>query len=94
MMFRWICAALTLLLAVSTAYAAPRSATDKIIGAFMDLDGNHSGSVSYSEYKAMVNRRANERFRQMDANRNGEVSEDEYRSFWRKRKSEHYRLNR
>ncbi len=78
----------------SPALAAPKSATDKIVDAFMELDTNHSGSVSYAEYKAMVDRRARTRFRKMDANRDGAVSDEEYRSFWRHEKAQWYRLNR
>lgn len=81
-------------LIATPAFAAPKSATDKIVDVFMELDSNHSDGVSYAEYKAMVNRRATARFRQMDANRDGEVSEAEYRAFWRKTKSKWYRLNR
>jgi len=74
--------------------AAPKSTTDKIVDAFMELDSNHSDSVSYGEYKAMVDRRARERFRKMDANRDNQVSDQEYRAFWRKTKAKWYRLQR
>lgn len=99
MMFRWIgmwigMAAMFCTVAVTPAQAEPKTATDKIADAFMALDTDTSESVSYAEYKAMVNRRADERFAQMDADHNGEVSEDEYRAFWRERESQHYRLQR
>lgn len=81
-------------LLAAPAFAAPKSATDKIVDTFMDLDTNHSGSVSYGEYKAMVDQRARVRFRKMDANRNGSVTDEEYRSFWRQEKAKWYRLKR
>ena len=84
---------LTLLVA-APALAAPKSATDKIADAFMDLDSDHSDGVSFAEYKAMVDARAAERFREMDRNRNGEVSDEEYRDFWRDNKAKWYRLQR
>ncbi|MDQ6981666.1 MAG: EF-hand domain-containing protein [Mariprofundus sp.] len=79
---------------ISPALAAPKSATDKIADAFMELDTNNSDSVSYGEYKAMVDRRARTRFRKMDANRDGAVTDAEYRAFWRQEKAKWYRLNR
>jgi len=81
-------------LMASTAAAAPKSATDKVVDTFMELDANHSDSVSYAEYKAMVDQRARLRFIAMDTNRDNEVSEDEYREFWRKTKAKWYRLKR
>jgi len=81
-------------LLTTPAFAAPKSSTDKIVDTFMDLDTNASGSVSYGEYKAMVDRRARTRFRKMDANRDGAVTDAEYRAFWRQEKAKWYRLNR
>ncbi len=81
-------------LMASTSTAAPKSATDKVVDTFMELDTNHSDSVSYAEYKAMVDQRARSRFKTMDANRDNQVSEGEYREFWRKTKAKWYRLKR
>jgi len=81
-------------LMASTSTAAPKSATDKVVDTFMELDTNHSDSVSYAEYKAMVDQRARLRFKTMDTNRDNEVSEGEYRQFWRKTKAKWYRLKR
>jgi len=95
MMFvRFFAAVLLLSMASSPAFAEIKSATDKIADAFMELDTNHSDSVSYAEYKAMVDRRATARFRAMDANRDGAVTDEEYREFWRKTKAKWYRLKR
>jgi len=94
MSFRWFGAIAIFLLATSPGLAAPKSATDKIVDTFMELDRNNSDSVSYAEYKAMVDQRARLRFRKMDANRDGDVSEDEYREFWRQEKAKWYRLKR
>ncbi len=85
---------LMLILATAPALAEVKSATDKIADAFMELDTDQSGSVSYAEYKVMVDRRAETRFKTMDANRDGEVSDEEYREFWRKTKAKWYRLKR
>jgi len=81
-------------LMASTSTAAPKSATDKVVDTFMELDTNHSDSVSYAEYKAMVDQRARSRFKTMDSNRDNQVSEGEYREFWRKTKAKWYRLKR
>ncbi len=94
MSVRFFAAVLLLILATPPAFAEIKSATDKIADAFMALDINQSGSVSYAEYKAMVDRRAKTRFRAMDANRDGQVSDAEYREFWRKTKAKWYRLKR
>ncbi len=94
MSLRWIGAALLFFLAASPAMAEVESATDKVVDAFMALDHNQSGSVSYGEYKAMVDQRAKARFRSMDANRDGQVTDAEYRAFWRKTKAKWYRLKR
>jgi EF hand len=68
--------------------------TDKIVNAFMQLDTDHSNSVSFDEYMAMVQQRAKDRFDAMDANHDGQVTPDEYRAFWQLRKSQWYRLKR
>jgi len=94
MSVRFFAAILTLFLATAPALAGVKSATDKIADAFMELDADQSNSVSYGEYKAMVDRRARSRFRHMDANRDGAVSDAEYRQFWRKNKAKWYRLKR
>jgi len=94
MSVRFFAAILMLFLAASPALAEVKSATDKIADAFMELDSNQSGSVSFAEYNAMVERRAKTRFRKMDANRDGAVSDAEYRQFWRKTKAKWYRLKR
>lgn len=78
----------------TTTIAAPKSATDKIVAKFMDLDADTSEAVSFEEYKIMVDLRAQQRFEQMDANADGEVTADEYRDFWRQNKSQWYRLKR
>jgi len=78
----------------SQVWAAPMTATDKIVKTFMALDDNGSQSVSLSEYRVMVDQRMRERFRDMDGNRDGQVSADEYRAFWLSKKSQWYRLER
>ena len=83
-----------LTVSVSGAWAAPKSSTDKIVDHFMALDADDSDSVSAQEYMAMVNKRAQVRFREMDINRDGEVSDSEYRNFWQKKKAKWYRLER
>jgi len=94
MSVRWFGAIFVFFLATSPALAGIKTATDKITDTFMELDTNNSDSVSYAEYKAMVDQRARVRFRKMDANRDGSVSDAEYREFWRKEKAQWYRLNR
>jgi len=94
MSVRFFAAILTLFLATAPALAEVKSATDKIADAFMELDTDQSDTVSYAEYKAMVDRRAETRFRAMDANRDGAVDDAEYREFWRKTKAKWYRLKR
>jgi len=94
MSVRFFAVVLLLIMASSPAFAEIKSATDKIADAFMELDTNHSDSVSYAEYKAMVDRRARSRFKAMDANRDGAVTDAEYREFWRKTKAKWYRLKR
>jgi len=94
MIVRFVAAVLVLMVASAPALAGIKTSTDKVVGAFMALDTNHSHSVSYAEYKAMVDRRARSRFRAMDANRDGAVSDAEYREFWRKTKAKLYRLKR
>ncbi|MDQ6993896.1 MAG: thymidylate synthase [Mariprofundus sp.] len=76
------------------AWAGPKTATDKVVDTFMELDSDADESVSFGEYKTMVNQRARARFRQMDRNHNGAVSSDEYRNFWRQQKAKWYRLKR
>jgi len=88
---------LTLLLcafAATPALAKVKSSTDKIADAFMQLDRDGSESVSFREYKNMVNLRAKKRFYKMDRNRDGVVSDAEYRKFWRQNKAKWYRLKR
>ncbi len=80
--------------AAMPAWAAVKSNTDKIVDAFMQLDHDASESVSFSEYKRMVNQRALKRFKSMDRNHNGEVSDAEYRKFWHDNKARWYRLKR
>ena len=60
----------------------------------MLLDIDESESVSFEEYKAMVDGRAQTRFEEMDANGDEEVSDAEYRAFWRENKAKWYRLQR
>ncbi len=81
-------------LLASPALAAPKTPTDKVVDHFMALDVDGSDSVSYAEYKAMVNARALVRFKAMDANHDGQVSDQEYRQFWLQKKAQWYRLKR
>lgn len=76
------------------AWAAPKTATDKIVDRFIELDADESEGVSLDEYLLMVNERAKVRFEEMDANRDGEVSDSEYREFWQQKKAQWYRLER
>jgi len=94
MNMRWMSVSIVAACLSTSAWAAPLTATDKVVNAFMDLDNNHSGSVSQGEYRSMVEQRMNARFREMDANRNGEVTADEYRQFWLAKKAQWYRLER
>jgi len=75
-------------------YAEVLTATDKVVEKFMELDTDDSESVSFAEYKTMVNERLEQRFQKMDRDRNGNVSEDEYRNFWTQQKSTYYRPRR
>jgi len=70
------------------------SATDKIVARFMELDTDMSAGVSFQEYMAMVQKRAEARYAGMDANRDGEVTDEEYRKFWKLRMAQWYRLKR
>ena len=72
----------------------PRTATDKIVDRFMELDTDETEAVSYKEYMVMVKKRAQARFASMDKNRDGEVTAEEYRVFWKAQKSQYYRLKR
>ncbi len=72
----------------------PRTATDKIVARFMELDSDTTQSVSFAEYMAMVRQRAKARFASMDRNHDGEVTAEEYRAFWKAQKSQYYRLKR
>jgi len=72
----------------------PQTATDKIVDRFMTLDTDASEGVSFDEYMAMVQQRADDRFKSMDTNGDGEVTADEYRAFWQSRKAQWYRLKR
>jgi len=94
MSVRFFAAVLVFFMTTAPAMGEVKSATDKIADAFMELDSDQSGSVSFAEYNAMVERRAKARFRKMDANRDGAVSDEEYREFWRKTKAKWYRLKR
>jgi len=94
MFVRWVGAVLLFFLAASSAMAEVETSTDKIVGTFMELDTDTSDSVSYDEYKAMVDQRAKARFKTMDANSDGQVTDEEYRAFWRKTKAKWYRLKR
>jgi len=85
---------ITLLVSASSAWAEPKSSTDKIVDRFIELDADGSEGVSQDEYLQMVNERAKERFEEMDANRDGEVTDPEYRDFWQEKKSKWYRLDR
>jgi len=84
-----LCGALT-----APAMAEVKSSTDKIADAFMQLDIDASEAVSFEEYKAMVDERAQTRFEEMDRNHDGEVADTEYRTFWRANKAKWYRLQR
>ncbi|MDQ6997318.1 MAG: thymidylate synthase [Mariprofundus sp.] len=81
-------------MASAPAMAEVKSSTDKIVGAFMELDADASESISFEEYKAMVDQRAMTRFKEMDANRDGQVTDEEYRKFWAENKARWYRLQR
>jgi Ca2+-binding EF-hand superfamily protein len=94
MFIRWICAVLLLLGVANTVWGGPLSSTDKIVNAFMEQDADNNAGVSYEEYMAMVQERAETRFSAMDANGDQEVSAEEYREFWRQQKARWYRLNR
>jgi len=94
MLVRLFSVVCVLCMMTAPAFAEIKSATDKIADAFMELDTDQSDSVSYAEYKAMVDSRAESRFKAMDANRDGAVSDEEYREFWRKTKAKWYRLKR
>ena len=94
MFMRSVCTVLLLLGAASMAVAEPLSSTDKIVSTFMELDIDSNDAVSYEEYLAMVQQRAEIRFSAMDTNRDKEVSAEEYREFWRAQKAQWYRLNR
>jgi len=94
MSVRSVSAILLSALLVTPVWAGPKTATDKVVDTFMELDGDSSDGVSFSEYKAMVDQRARERFYQMDADRSGDVTADEYRQFWHKEKNRWYRLKR
>lgn len=98
MLMRWFGAFLLSGMIVSLvsapALAEVKSSTDKIVDTFMKLDLDESESVSFEEYKSMVDQRAQTRFEEMDANADGAVSDMEYRKFWRENKAKWYRLNR
>jgi len=78
----------------TTESSGPLTATDKIVDRFMTLDTDASEGVSFEEYMAMVQQRADDRFKSMDTNGDGEVTADEYRAFWQARKAQWYRLKR
>jgi len=94
MFIRKLSAILLMLFVTSPAWAGPKTATDKVVDTFMQLDENGSDGISFREYKAMVDEQASQRFSQMDRNRDGEVGEDEYRRYWLKEKARWYRLQR
>jgi len=94
MSVRCFSAILLVTMMATPAWAEQKTATDKVVDTFMALDGDASQSVSFNEYKAMVDQQAAERFRHMDSNRDGQVSADEYRAFWGTEKAKWYRLNR
>ncbi len=98
MFIRWFAAVLLssmmLLVASVPAMAEVKSSTDKIVGAFMELDLDESESVTFDEYKSMVDLRALTRFEEMDANTDGQVTDEEYRKFWAENKAKWYRLHR
>jgi len=70
------------------------SPTDKVVARFMNLDTDASGGVSFEEYMAMVQKRAEARYAAMDTNGDGEVTGREYRAFWKSRMAHWYRLKR
>jgi hypothetical protein len=74
--------------------AAGQTPTDRIVARFMALDADESGGVSFDEYMAMVQQRAEARYQAMDANQDGEVTDEEYRAFWKQRMARWYRLKR
>jgi len=74
--------------------SGPMSATDKVVARFMALDTDATGGVSFEEYMAMVQKRAEARYAAMDVNRDGEVTDEEYRNFWKLRMAQWYRLKR
>ena len=78
--------------APQTTPTGQQTPTDKIVNAFMQLDTDNSGSVSFDEYMTMVQQRAKDRFDAMDTNHDGQVSPDEYRAFWQQREAMWYRL--
>jgi len=98
MFFRWFAAvllsSLIFVMASAPVMAEVKSSTDKIAGKFMELDLDESESVTFEEYKAMVDLRALTRFNEMDANTDGQITEEEYRKFWAENKARWYRLNR
>ena len=79
---------------VSPLSAEPMTSTDKIVATFMELDSDQSTTVSFPEYMAMVQERAQNRFLAMDLNHDQQVTEEEYRTFWSTQKSKWYRLNK
>lgn len=74
--------------------SGPKTATDKLVDHFMELDTDGSDSVSMAEYVAMVQKRMEARFAAMDANGDGQVTPEEYREFWKSRMAHWYRLKR
>ncbi len=91
---RWIMLFCLSFSIITSADAEPKTPTDKIVDAFMALDSDASESVSFDEYKAMVDAQAKNRYAQMDRNHDGEVTDEEYRAFWQQRKARWYRLKR
>lgn len=85
---------ITLLLSANSAWAEPKTSTDKIVDRFLELDQDASEGVSLDEFLLMVNERAKVRFAEMDSDRNGEVTDPEYRNFWQQKKAQWYRLER
>jgi len=94
MIVRYLSAIVLCCVLTMPAIAAVKSSTDKIADAFMQLDLDASEAVSFEEYKAMVDERAQTRFAAMDRNHDGEVTDAEYRIFWRENKAKWYRLQR
>lgn len=78
----------------TTQSSGPMTATDKIVAHFMALDTDQDDGVSFDEYMAMVQQRAQDRFATMDVNGDGQVTAEEYRKFWKERKAQWYRLRR